>query len=355
MSLKKRIIDELTPQVRRNCLVSDARFWGFYSICGLLMRLRELYRFESGMGPDGRMEQLLISEWIGQREALWEDMKDMELSPLMVGSREFGPFDAEGINELLIPSGLLYGAGYGIYMKPVFFLTELEGVETADGCDIYISGREYARDLSIHPAMLQGKTIFARKYAAEVLINEKFDEFRASKTRGLLWRAFSAYGLDRRSSRKKVGDVAAAELRSYIHHELGEAHESRRLGPLWVEMLLKAHDRRTSAYLRALKDVLADTTDRGMLKHIVENRKTGSLAFYMVFRSGLLKPLTGGIHEVYKKFTESGRWDEIERARIQCYSRVRLIADGLLEAFGPDEDAQGLQDEIQKQITLMSL
>lgn len=334
--------------------MSDARFWGFYSICGLLMRLRELYRFESGTGFGEKMEQTLISEWIGRREALWEDMKDMEYSSLAVDGREFGPFEAPGINELLIPEGLLYGAGYGIYMKPVFFLAELDGVEAADGCDIYISGREYARDLSIHPAMLQQRTVFARKYVAEVLINERFDEFRASKIKGLLWRAFSSYGLDRDSGRERVGEVAGVELRSYIHHELGEAHESRRLGPLWGGILCSAGDRRASAFLRALKDVLADTTDRGMLKHIVENRKTGSLAFYMAFQGGLLRPLTGGLHEAYEKFSESGRWEEIERARMQCYARARPMADGLLEAYGPDEDARGLQDEIRKQITLMS-
>lgn len=334
--------------------MSDARFWGFYSICGLLMRLRELYRFESGMGPGEKMEQPLVSEWIGRREALWEEMQGMELFPLTINGKEFDSFNSAGINELLIPEGILYGAGYGIYMKPVFFLTELDGVEAADGCKIYLSGREHARDLSIHPAMLQGKTIFARKYVAEVLINEKFDEFRASKTRGLLWRAFSAYGLNRGSSRKKVGEVAESELRSYIHHELGEAHESRRLGPLWGEMLLKAHDRRTSTYLRALKDMLADTTDRGMLKHIIENRKTGSIAFYISFMSGPLRPLARMIRDAYEAFVSDGRWEALESARKECYARARSMSTALLEANESVEDARGLRKEIEKQISLMS-
>jgi hypothetical protein len=354
MSSKQLMLDELTSQVRRNCLVSDARFWGFYSICGLLMRLRELYRFESGLGPGKKIEQSLISEWIGQREALWEEMQGMELSLLEINGKEFDPFDSIGINEILVPEGLLYGAGYGIYMKPVFFLTELDGVEAEDGCRIYLSGREHARDLSIHPAMLQGKTIFARKYAAEVLINEKFDEFKASKNRGLLWRAFSAYGLDRRSSREKVGEVATAELRSYISHELGEAHETRRLGPQWGTMLLEAQDRRTAAYLRALKDILADTTERGMLKHIIENRKAGSIAFYISFMSGPLRPIAIKLHDSYEAFLSSGRWEAIDSARKECYAHARSMSSALLEVYGSKGDAQGLQDKIKKQISMIS-
>ena len=34
-------IDTFIKQVKLNCNVSDAKFWGYYSICGVLMRYRE--------------------------------------------------------------------------------------------------------------------------------------------------------------------------------------------------------------------------------------------------------------------------------------------------------------------------
>jgi len=33
-------IKKLIDQIKFNCNLSDARFWGYYSICGLLLRMR---------------------------------------------------------------------------------------------------------------------------------------------------------------------------------------------------------------------------------------------------------------------------------------------------------------------------
>ena len=43
--------EELIIQVKANCDIADAQSWGYYSICGLLMRLRELYRAEHCLMP----------------------------------------------------------------------------------------------------------------------------------------------------------------------------------------------------------------------------------------------------------------------------------------------------------------
>jgi hypothetical protein len=42
-------IQTLTSQVKKNCNISDAHYWGWYSVCGLLLRLRELFRAERGI------------------------------------------------------------------------------------------------------------------------------------------------------------------------------------------------------------------------------------------------------------------------------------------------------------------
>ena len=52
----------LARQVRRNCAISDARFAGLYSVCGLVMRLRDLYKWEHSLAPHEEHEasQILI-------------------------------------------------------------------------------------------------------------------------------------------------------------------------------------------------------------------------------------------------------------------------------------------------------
>jgi hypothetical protein len=35
-------IESFTSQVKRNCNISDAKYRGYYSLCGLLLRLRDL-------------------------------------------------------------------------------------------------------------------------------------------------------------------------------------------------------------------------------------------------------------------------------------------------------------------------
>ena len=44
-------ISDLQRQVQKNCDISDARHAGVYSLCGLLLRMRDLYKWEHRMVP----------------------------------------------------------------------------------------------------------------------------------------------------------------------------------------------------------------------------------------------------------------------------------------------------------------
>ncbi len=66
----------ISSQIKHNCNISDARYWGSYSLCGLLLRLRELYRAESGVGLWEKIQQKEIGEWIAKRESLWKELED---------------------------------------------------------------------------------------------------------------------------------------------------------------------------------------------------------------------------------------------------------------------------------------
>ncbi|MEJ2313826.1 MAG: hypothetical protein P8Y85_03415 [Nitrospirota bacterium] len=354
--MKSRPLDELIPQVKKNCDISDSRHWGYHSICGLLLRLRELYRFEKGVKPWEKVPEGEITKWIGEREALWESLSEEELRPLEIGGEEFAPFEVGRINARLAREGLLYGAGYGIYCKPVFFLAELLSKETEEGYEIFVAGTEFVRDLSIHPAMLQGRDIFARKDVLVLLLWEKFEEMGAKKTPGALAEAFGAYGISAGSEGPEIEglieDAAGSELRTYIHHELGEALESEK-NPVWDEMLSCVVRSRASIFARAVKDTLADASERGMLRHVIEERKAGSLAFYAASLSGYRKLLAPEMAEACRGFFETGDWSLVESARGELYERASRIADFLTNVYMENKDPEALAEGIQRQINIL--
>lgn len=348
------LLHELVPQVKRNCDISDARFWGFHSTCGLLLRLRELYRSERGMRPWHNIATADIAAWIGKREALWRDLEEADFSHLSIRGRRFPPFEAAEINGSLRDDGLLYGAGFGAFGKPVFFVAELAGREALEGREVLVAGKEFARDISLHPAMLQADVIFARREVAELLVWEKFEEYSAGRSKGLLGAAFGFYGLgpsaDGKELEEKISEVAAAELRAYIFHEVGEAVEGERLGPDWPLMLESILSSRASAYMRAVKDVLADTSEKGMLRHIIEGRNSGALAFYMAFLTGVRRTISADLVEAHEKFLRESRWEDMDEARAGCYEKARRTAGELIEAFRRNGDAEELRELIEKKM-----
>ncbi len=332
------------------------------------MRLRELYYSEHGLQPWRRTEKTRISEWIGAREALWSEIDGEPFGRIEMEGTDgaplyFDPFDPAGINAILADRMMVYGAGYGPGLQATFFLAEIIGREKIDGLEIYTCGREYARDLSAPPAMLAENTVFARLESNENLIWQKFQEYKA-KPSGLLHVAFSHYGLASGHGRPADADsetdpeaarmlsaISMEELRTYIKHELGEAAERKRLGPAWAELLLGTRDARHAVFLRAVKDVLADTCPEGMLRHIVDTRKTGSLAFYAAFLAGYRKPLSARMEKAiglfFEKGTEGSRdgWAGLGKAVGETHEETKAIASKILQSGSP---AQLIGDAIKK-------
>ena len=56
-------IDSLARQVLRNCHISDARHAGTYSICGLALRLRDLYKWEMALPPWIEKDSSELLDW----------------------------------------------------------------------------------------------------------------------------------------------------------------------------------------------------------------------------------------------------------------------------------------------------
>ena len=92
-------VERIAGQVRHNCDVSDAKNAGLYSICGLALRLRDLFKWEMGLPPWEEKDSPEILDWIGGREQRWEKLADHPFSSITIQNRDFEPFDTTTINQ----------------------------------------------------------------------------------------------------------------------------------------------------------------------------------------------------------------------------------------------------------------
>lgn len=344
----------IASQVRYNCDISDARYWGFYSSCGLLLRLRDLFKIENGLKPWARIEHQQIGEWISKKEDRWKELETADFQEIEINSKKYQPFDIKGINSILLREGLLYGAGYGNFLKPVFLLASLSGKTTRGKYSIYFSGRELACDLSDAPAMLQGNTIIARRETTGHLLWSKFEEMSSKRHAGALRNAFSEYGISKETQRpsdekleRLFTKIIDDELSTYVHHEIGEASQRRLLGRWWRGLLLKLPYSRAQLFIRALKDVLSDTCPKGMLSHIIREKKAGSLSFYVAGLWGFRKLIFPDILPIYDEFIKTRNFSLVEKARMEGYRRALGYVSTLKEMVDKGEVTA---DRIEKEL-----
>ncbi len=334
-------INSIALQVKVNCNISDAKYWGLYSPCGLLLRMRDLYKIEKGLKPWEKVEPDKMGEWIEKREKLWEALSTFDFQKIEINGKKYYPFNVKGINAVLVNHGFLYSAGYGNLLKPVFILAELSESSRKNKYGIYITGREIARDLSTSLAMLQGNKIIMRHETMNLFFWNKFEEMRAMKCSGSLFYAFSEYGISKGAFQelspeeleKRFAKIAREEILTYIYHEIGEASQRKILGRWWKESLLELPYSRAELFIRGIKDVLSDTCTSGMLSYIIKNKKTASLYFYVALLSGFRKTIFPHILTAYEEFVKTRDWNLIERARVEGYRKVRGYVDILKEIY----------------------
>ncbi len=324
----------LKDDIKYNCDLSDAQYWGYFSICGLLLRYRDLYRSEKGLKAWSNISRTDIAAWIADKEARWPSLEDQQFRDLTIEGRTFGPFDVEAVNQALAPKGLVYGAGYSMYMKPSFFLAELRSTRQVEGLAVMTSGTELVRDLMTSPAMLQGSSVFLRLEPLMMLLHFKFGEL-LTKADPLLSEAFAHYGFGQRqlvdvTFETKLHALAEGYGDIIISHEVGEHRESV---PEWKDILAASGDRKNEHYLRAVKDLLADTSEAGPIKRIIETRDRGSLGLWTALMEGFPRALFPEIREAVREFRRHEDWDMIEKTRKAGYERFRIERERVLELF----------------------
>jgi hypothetical protein len=337
-------ITDVARQVQRNCEISDAEHWGSYTICGLLIRLMDLYRWSKGIEPWVKIENPLLMDFVGEKEKEWEKLRGRGFGNIVIDGTEFDAFDAEGINDVVGPWGFIYGAGYATAMKPSFFLAKKEETRTQDGLRIIIAGRELARDLITMPAMLLGDTIFVRTEPARSFMWGKIAEFGFSGNESLK-KAFSYYGVDIDSANPKDVDmVARRELESYIRHEIGECADTTFPWERWEEIVSAHPLTLLEKFARLLKDILADTNVKGTLRYIIDTKNRGSLGFYAALQSELVKTIFPEVVRAIDSF--EGEWSKIEEARKMVRGRASEFAGKLIEMYDGGMSPEDIEKEL---------
>ncbi|RPJ75868.1 MAG: hypothetical protein EHM15_02920 [Desulfobacteraceae bacterium] len=328
-------MNRLAREIRRNCDISDARHAGVFSICGLALRLRDLYRWERGLDPWEEGDPAALLEWIGAREGLWDTLADADYGNLMLAEREFEPFDTEAINARLEPEGMLYGAGYARGLKPTFFLARIERRQQVQGVTLYLLGRELARDLLTLPAMTQGRTILMRQEAARMALWDTI-VYAAPSAKRALAVALDACGIsDHRPAaiRPHLGRLLGVQEKILIGHELGELKALGFERSAWRQMVAAFSGSRVEILVRRVKDLLADTDPHGTLARICRRRDLAGLALFVALADGLSRAYLPRVFAAFERVREPRGWQLLAAAVADGHRELCRLAEHVTALF----------------------
>ena len=337
-------LQTLITQVRDNCRIASAGQAGHFSLCGLVLRLRQLYKWEHHLPPWREPDPQVALDWVEDQERLWEGLEDRTWQTLALDGAALDPFGVEALNESLIPQGLAYGAGLSRGLAPTCFLGELQEVRRQGEVTILVLDRELARDLDGTPALCQGNLIYARKQALAFFAWDRLSDPMQQNNRYLKI-ALDAYGLSLEAllenppnHQEALADFLDRELEAVIRHEVGEALEPS-LKEAFPAILSLFPQTRVELWIRGLKDVLAEVNEWGRLAYIIENRALPSLALMLAWRPGLYSLLLPELEPAFHRVAARGDWQALEEARKQALARLRRTAAGLTDLLDGREAA----------------
>jgi len=348
-------IDRLTRQVLKNCEISDAQHAGLYSICGLALRLRDLYKWEKELSPWIEKDSSEILDWIGDKEQLWERLADKKYSNLTIGDKSYDPFDTAEINAVLEPQGLLYGAGYAFSLKPTFFLAMIKNKSQSGGYTVYTLERELARDLLTLPVLSQDKLILLRSDAARLYIWDQIAFIKKSGRPALRF-ALQHCGLKEQhpeALRQHLSTIVAAQKDNFIYHEIGEMKDSAFDPDIWRELIAAFPHSPVELFARAVKDLLADTNRHGTLCYLIKHHKTAALGFYVAFQDGMIKELFPELRTAFRDFTKLLDWRIIEEAVSSGYRNAKKYTEKIVQIFQTgrkNQQMQWVKKEIERRL-----
>jgi hypothetical protein len=146
---------------------------------------------------------------------------------------------------------------------------------------------------------------------------------------------------------KRLQNMAGGYAELVILHEIGEHKEGT---PEWKEILANSGDRKNEHYLRALKDLIADTSAAGPLKKIIETKDHAALALTVALMEGFHRLLFPEIRTAYNDFTRKGDWDAIEQARMQGYLRFTAARERILQIYRETRGQENFSSRLREVI-----
>ncbi len=325
----------LARQVRRNCSISDAQYAGLYSVCGLAMRLRDLYKWEHSLPPYEEHEASRVLNWIGQKEKLWEELQTAEFIDLKINGNSIDPFDTKTINQMIESDGLYYSAGYAHSLKPSFVLATIETQRTIHGHPVVGLGVELARDLLTLPALTQDNTIVVRNSAIGLYVWDQMLYLNQSG-RPFFNYALSVCGLADEAPdtlRHNLPQVVEAQEETFLYHEIGELTDTCFDGAIWRDIVAALPHTPTELLVRTVKDMLADTGEEGTLPQIVRSRRQAGLGFYAAFLDGLGKKMFPEIRKGVARFIQDGDWQAITTMIHSVHGKAEGMARTISAVF----------------------
>ena len=313
--------------MQHNCHISDARHGSEYGLCTYLMKMREYYRWEKGLGFGDALVKDEVGDWLSARECLWAELAESDFVPIAIDGRVYDPFDVRSINQALCGLGLVYSGGLGNAGRPHFFLGEMERRECHSDFSLVVSGRELARDLAAPPAMTRDEVIFVRRESLRRMLWEKLESWRWNRPDNAMGRAFSCYDFEQDLD-TALAAMTDSELDLVRLHEQGECKAGDWLGEGWNQMLLDLVQTPAELAARAVRDHLADCLVT--LPGLADMDRPASVHFYMGNLGAMRKQLFPGLQTVYERWVESGDAGLLAQAAVRGVDHWQQVASEML-------------------------
>jgi hypothetical protein len=288
------------------------------------------------------MENKSLGSWLRQREQLWETLEHSDFEDIQILTKTFHPFESNEINQAIKDLNLVYSGGLGIMSKPHFFLAKLIETHQLDGYNIYISGEEYARDLTSPPAMSQGNCIYVRRESIKRMMWERLEEWRWNQPENAMAHAIRYYPFDTDLD-SALDAITDNELQNVLLHEIGEIKAGQLLGPEWETMLIQLPHSKSELMLRAVRDHLADAITT--LPELIRQNHPASIHFYFANLASMRKHLYPTLVDAYLKWqksndtdlllsiSEKGKeyWLDIARSALSVFAKEKQSAPRKIE------------------------
>ena len=304
-------------------------------MCVYLLRMREYYRWLHDIPLGMRLSTDVVRDWVTTREMHWDDIEEDDYQPLLIAGNRIDPFESTAVNAALQGKGLVYSAGIGRMGQPQFVLARHIATTYPDNHTICVeTGVENARDIITQPAMAIGNTVIIRHDCISRLLWQMIEEWQTSQTPGPVARIAEHYNLAGNKYPEQAILAATEDLCNVFRaHEYGELEAGRLLGESWHNMAAKLIGTRGELYVRAVRDLLADSLCT--LPMILEQDAAHYLDFWLAGIQGVRLQLLDNtiLDQMRKTDCNNKRFALLALLQTSAASHWQAVAGSMLEAY----------------------